>query len=196
VKLNVSFLRFAAGALRVVEGRPSTLIGIPRQARGWLWRKDINTLHRWRPSTPTTSTSPNSAAAILSARSPKRSPLKLSRACCIPTITRRKARVAIFPEYFLVACSLAISVRRFALLATTGRHLPDKAAIQLNDTHPTLAVPELMRLLLDEAKLNWDDAWTSRNARWLHESHAAAGSAGDGRCSGFRTAATPSGNHL
>src|SRR4029079_3515648 len=37
--------------------------------------------------------------------------------------------------------------------------LPDKVAIQLNDTHPAMAVPELMRILLDEAKLGWDQAW-------------------------------------
>ena len=43
--------------------------------------------------------------------------------------------------------------------ATTGIRLPDKVAIQLNDTHPTLAVAELMRLLLDRAKLGWDEAW-------------------------------------
>ena len=37
--------------------------------------------------------------------------------------------------------------------------LPDKVAIQLNDTHPALAVAELMRILLDQAKLGWDEAW-------------------------------------
>ena len=42
---------------------------------------------------------------------------------------------------------------------TTGTHLPDKVAIQLNDTHPAMAVAELMRILLDEAKLGWDEAW-------------------------------------
>src|SRR5208283_6188331 len=39
------------------------------------------------------------------------------------------------------------------------RTLPDKAAVQMNDTHPALAVPELMRILLDEAHLGWDEAW-------------------------------------
>ena len=62
-------------------------------------------------------------------------------------------------EYFLVACSLADLVRRFHRRNGNWHLVPDKVAIQLNDTHPTLAVPELMRILLDEAHLEWDEAW-------------------------------------
>ena len=62
-------------------------------------------------------------------------------------------------EYFLVACSLADLVRRFRRDNTDWSSFPDKVAIQLNDTHPTMAVPELMRILLDEAHLGWEQAW-------------------------------------
>jgi starch phosphorylase len=62
-------------------------------------------------------------------------------------------------EYFLVACSLADLVRRFRRTHAEWSALPDQAAIQLNDTHPALAVPELMRILLDEAGRGWDEAW-------------------------------------
>src|SRR6185312_14722503 len=62
-------------------------------------------------------------------------------------------------EYFLVACSLADLVRRFRHGNTDWSTFPEKVAIQLNDTHPTLAVPELMRILLDDAHLGWEQAW-------------------------------------
>ncbi|PYV31856.1 MAG: glycogen phosphorylase, partial [Acidobacteria bacterium] len=62
-------------------------------------------------------------------------------------------------EYFLVACSLADLIRRFRRSNTDWTALPEKVAIQLNDTHPTMAVPELMRILLDDAHLDWDKAW-------------------------------------
>jgi starch phosphorylase len=62
-------------------------------------------------------------------------------------------------EYFLVACSLADLIRRFRRGNNDWIALPEKAAIQLNDTHPTTAVPELMRILLDEGHLGWDQAW-------------------------------------
>jgi starch phosphorylase len=62
-------------------------------------------------------------------------------------------------EYFLVACSLADLVRRFLRHNTDWGMLPEKAAIQLNDTHPSMAVAELMRILLDDAHLTWDHAW-------------------------------------
>ena len=77
-------------------------------------------------------------------------------------------------EYFLVACSLADIIRRFRRSNTDWSTLPDKVAIQLNDTHPTMAVPELMRILLDEAKLGWDEAWDLTRRTLAYTNHTLA----------------------
>ena len=74
-------------------------------------------------------------------------------------------------EYFLVACSLADLVRRFRRSNADWSALPDKVAIQLNDTHPTMAVPELMRILLDEAHLGWDEAWDLTQRTLAYTNH-------------------------
>ena len=63
-------------------------------------------------------------------------------------------------QYFFVACSLADIVRRFKRNEKySWSKFPDEAAIQLNDTHPSIAVPELMRILIDQEGLSWDEAW-------------------------------------
>jgi len=63
-------------------------------------------------------------------------------------------------EYFLVACAVRDMVRRFERRPHADfADFADQVAIQLNDTHPTLAVLELLRLLLDEKGMSWDDAW-------------------------------------
>jgi glycogen phosphorylase len=62
-------------------------------------------------------------------------------------------------QYFFVACSLHDILRRFRLKNDDWNLLPEKVAIQLNDTHPVVAIPELMRLLVDVHKLDWDQAW-------------------------------------
>jgi starch phosphorylase len=74
-------------------------------------------------------------------------------------------------EYFLVACSLADLVRRFRHGNRDWSALPEKVAIQLNDTHPTLAVPELMRILLDDAHLPWDQAWDLTRRALAYTNH-------------------------
>ena len=74
-------------------------------------------------------------------------------------------------EYFLVACSLADLVRRFRRGNADWSALPDKVAIQLNDTHPALAVPELMRILLDDAHLGWDQAWDLTRRTLAYTNH-------------------------
>jgi glycogen phosphorylase len=63
-------------------------------------------------------------------------------------------------QYFFVACSLADLIRFYIdRYPEDWNHFPDKATIQLNDTHPTIAIPELMRLLVDIHKLEWEQAW-------------------------------------
>lgn len=62
-------------------------------------------------------------------------------------------------QYFWVAASLYDIVRRFKKTKRAWREFPDQVAIQLNDTHPTLAIVELQRILLDLEGLEWDEAW-------------------------------------
>ena len=62
-------------------------------------------------------------------------------------------------QYFFVACSLRDIIRRFLSLNKDWELFPEKAVIQLNDTHPVVAIPELMRILIDEHNLPWERAW-------------------------------------
>lgn len=62
-------------------------------------------------------------------------------------------------EYFLVSASLQDIIRRHLILHPTLDNLADKIAIHLNDTHPVLSIPELMRLLIDEHNYEWQTAW-------------------------------------
>ena len=62
-------------------------------------------------------------------------------------------------QYFFVACSLKDILRRYRELNKTWDALPDKVFIHLNETHPALVIPELMRILIDHEGLGWDEAW-------------------------------------
>jgi len=62
-------------------------------------------------------------------------------------------------QYFFVAATFQDMLRRFLKYQNDFAHLPDAVAVQLNDTHPCIAIPELMRILLDEQDLAWQEAW-------------------------------------
>lgn len=74
-------------------------------------------------------------------------------------------------QYFFVACSLHDIIRRFRLRNDDWNAFPDKVSIQLNDTHPVIAIPELMRILLDEQGLNWDQAWRITQRTFAYTCH-------------------------
>jgi len=74
-------------------------------------------------------------------------------------------------EYFLVACTLRDIVRRFEQQHTSYRDFSSKVAIQMNDTHPSLAVAELMRILVDEKNLEWEEAWATTQATLAYTNH-------------------------
>jgi starch phosphorylase len=74
-------------------------------------------------------------------------------------------------EYLLVSAALQDILNRFAAQHADWQSLPDRAAIQLNDTHPALAIPEMMRLLLDREGLGWDQAWDITVRTFAYTNH-------------------------
>jgi len=74
-------------------------------------------------------------------------------------------------QYFFVAASIHEVVSYFLEECDDLRKLPEKAAIQLNDTHPAIAVAELMRVLVDEQSLEWDDAWAVATKVFAYTNH-------------------------
>jgi len=74
-------------------------------------------------------------------------------------------------EYFLVSASMQDILRRYKADNRDVRRLPDKVAIHLNDTHPALAIPELMRLLVDEENLDWNLAWDITVKTFAYTNH-------------------------
>ncbi len=74
-------------------------------------------------------------------------------------------------EYFLVSASLQDIIRRFKKQTDDWTKLPEKVAIQCNDTHPNLAIPELMRVLLDEVDMEWEKAWDITTKTMAYTNH-------------------------
>jgi starch phosphorylase len=150
-----------AGQITVFRGNPMTFLGVPydRPVVGYGGRT-INTLRLWRAATPDVfDFGEFSGGDFFGAVSDKVLAESITRVLYPDDSTPRGRSLRFLQEYFLVRCSLADIVARFRRRGNDWRTLPDKVAIQLNDTHPAMAVPELMRILLDEAKLGWDEAW-------------------------------------
>ena len=74
-------------------------------------------------------------------------------------------------QYFLVSASVQDIVQRHLEKYGTMDDLPDLAAVHINDTHPTLAIPELMRILLDECGYSWEKAWDIVHRTFAYTNH-------------------------
>jgi len=172
IPLNASF-EVHGGALRAVIGRPSRLLGIPydRPVAGY-GGKTINTLRLWAAAagdyfdfqTFSHGDFVGALAETLAAES-------LTRVLYPDDSTTQGQGLRFVQEYFLVAASLTDLIRRFRRSNEEWSALPQKVAIQLNDTHPSIAVPELMRILLDDAQLGWDQAWDLTRRTLAYTNH-------------------------
>jgi len=172
VRLACSF-DIHAGALRIVRQQPSTLIGIPydRPVVGYGGRT-INTLRLWSAATPDYFDFQQfSGGDFVGALAETLTAETLTRVLYPDDSTTAGKGLRFLQQYFLVACTLADAIRRFRAAGNPWSALPDKVALQLNDTHPTLAVPELMRILLDEATLGWDQAWDLTQRTLAYTNH-------------------------
>jgi glycogen phosphorylase len=172
IKLNCSF-EMHGGRLQAVPGKPSTLIGVPFDRPVIAYGgKTINTLRLWGAATHDyfdfqEFSSGDFVGALVGALAAH----TLTRVLYPDDSTELGQALRFVQEYFLVACSLADLVRRFQHDNSDWGKFPDKVAIQLNDTHPTLAVPELMRILLDEVHLEWDQAWNITQRTLAYTNH-------------------------
>ena len=161
------------GEIAVHRGHSSQLLGVPydRPVVGY-GGKAVNTLRLWKAATPATfDFGEFSSGDFFGAVSDKTLAESVTRVLYPDDSTQRGRSLRFLQEYFLVRCSLADIVARFLRRSNTWADLPNKVAIQLNDTHPAMAVPELMRILLDEAKLGWDEAWDLSTRTLAYTNH-------------------------
>ncbi len=160
VPLNGSFVLQGAG-ISVQRNRPSSLIGIAydRPVVGY-GAHCINTLRLWAAVAPNSLdfaefSQGDFAGAVLQSVAAE----SLTRVLYPDDSTLAGRALRFLQQYFLVSCSLQDIIARLREDGTDWSKLPDRVAIQMNDTHPALSVAELMRLLLDQAGLAWSDAW-------------------------------------
>jgi starch phosphorylase len=172
VRLNCSF-EVREGGLRAIVGKPSVLIGIPydRPVVGY-GGKTINTLRLWAAAAlDYFDFQVFSHGEFVGAVAETLEAMSLTRVLYPDDSTSMGQGLRFVQEYFLVACSLADLIRRFRRGNSDWAALPEKVAIQMNDTHPALSVPELMRILLDEARLGWDQAWDLTRKTLAYTNH-------------------------
>ncbi len=172
VKMNCSF-QIRGGSLQIVPGQPSSRLGIPydRPIIGY-GGKTINTLRLWAAGAPGDFDFQKfSRGDFVGALAESLSAESLTRVLYPDDSTSQGQGLRFVQEYFLVACSLADLVRRFRRNNADWNALPEKVAIQLNDTHPAMAVPELLRILLDDAQLGWDEAWDLTRRTLAYTNH-------------------------
>ena len=172
IGLNCSF-EVRGGTLRPVIGKPSNLIGLPfdRPVVGY-GGKTINTLRLWAAAAPDYfDFQVFSEGEFVSALAEELAAESVTRVLYPDDSTSMGQALRFIQEYFLVSCSLADLIRRFRKLNADWSALPARAAIQLNDTHPAMAVPELMRILLDDAHLGWDQAWDLTRRTLAYTNH-------------------------
>ncbi len=177
VPLHASF-ELRGAAITISPNKPSRLLGIAydRPVVGY-GAHCVNTLRLWAAAAPEHfDFAEFSQGDFVGAVIENVAAESLTRVLYPDDSTEAGRTLRFLQQYFLVSCTLQDILARFHKdESQSWADLPDQVAIQLNDTHPALAVAELMRILMDEAHLGWDDAWDlTIRTLGVHQSHAAS----------------------
>jgi starch phosphorylase len=172
VLLNSS-VHLIDGHVEMVPGQPMHLFGVPydRPVVGY-GGKTINTLRLWGAATPDYfDFGEFSHGDFFGAVLGRVVAESLTRVLYPDDSTPAGRALRFLQEYFLVACSLADIITRFQVNNSDFAALADKVAIQMNDTHPAMSVAELMRILLDQVGMGWDEAWDVTQRALAYTNH-------------------------
>jgi len=133
--------------------------------------KGVSTLRLWRSTAPGMNMSLFNQGEYMRAMEQKAMAEVITQVLYPADNHREGKSLRLSQQYFLVSASMQDIVRRHLEKYGTLDNLPDMAAVHINDTHPTLAIPELMRILLDECGYTWDDAWDIIHRTFAYTNH-------------------------
>jgi len=166
--------RDAAGRTTRVEWVPSRRVkGVPYDTPVLGYRNNTaNTLRLWRAEAPESfDFSVFNAGDYYGAVNQKVQSENLTKVLYPNDEQVRGKQLRLEQQYFLVSCSLQDMLRILEVQNIPPSRFHEKFAAQLNDTHPAVAVPELMRLLVDEKRLPWDEAWSITRRTFAYTNH-------------------------
>ncbi len=173
VPLNATF-ELSGTAVKFTRNRPSSLLGMAydRPVVGY-GANCVNTLRLWAAAAPHSFdlgefSHGDFAGAVLE----KVAAESVTRVLYPDDSTEAGRMLRFLQQYFLVSCSLQdICARFFETGNLSWSSLPKRVAVQMNDTHPSLCVAELMRILLDQAHMPWEEAWSITQRTLAYTNH-------------------------
>lgn len=149
----------------VVIAQPYDLMVAGKDGRG------VSTLRLWRSTAPGMDMSLFNQGEYMRAMEQKAMAEVITQVLYPADNHREGKSLRLSQQYFLVSASMQDIVRRHLEQYGTVDNLPEHAAVHINDTHPTLAIPELMRILLDECGYNWEAAWDIVHRTFAYTNH-------------------------
>ncbi len=165
--------RDSTGRLRVSWVDARHVLGMPYDVPIAGFRNEtVNTLRLWRArASQELDLADFNAGDYLAAVAEKDVSENISKVLYPNDLTVMGKELRLQQQYFFVACSIHDIVARHLKIHEGFEDLPDKVAIQLNDTHPAIAIAELMRVLVDEHGVEWDHAWELCRATFGYTNH-------------------------
>ena len=133
--------------------------------------KGVSTLRLWKSTAPGMDMSLFNQGEYMRAMERKAMAEVITQVLYPADNHREGKSLRLSQQYFLVSASVQDIVQRHLEKYGTMDNLPEMAAVHINDTHPTLAIPELMRILLDECGYGWDAAWDIINRTFAYTNH-------------------------
>ncbi|MGN0172555.1 MAG: glycogen/starch/alpha-glucan phosphorylase [Acutalibacteraceae bacterium] len=149
----------------VIIAQPYDMMVAGKDGRG------VSTLRLWRATAPGMDMSLFNQGEYMRAMEQKAMAEVITQVLYPADNHREGKSLRLSQQYFLVSASVQDIVQRHLQQYGTLDNLPEMAAIHINDTHPTLAIPELMRIMLDECGYTWEDAWSIITRTMAYTNH-------------------------